>query len=754
MATLVWYDPMGMPYYKTVPDSEVNNVPLLPGLNIDTGTGQITQASGGTYKSILVTENGSKVAQIWDYSGDSPEHIGDVPLSASSTPASGGGGGGGRSGGGGGGGGTIGKSYSEAFFDWMGRQPTTTELNKMANEGWTEDTIRRYAVTKQGTGPLMVQAINEVRQVSASWYDGDPSGIPASLVLSLISDGLYADKTYLEQTYFPLLRGLHLTDPNAQEYIDAWVEMTGKPLSTDAFNHLNEYIVYYGYGNESQAAWLAWAKTTDAAISGNWGAEHRAVINTDISKLFGRTPTAAELDVGGELWDLNDEARAEYLRATDEYQTIYAGKPAWMDEGEWQDTARAFDSVFQWYYGEHATLNADGSISLPMGDFPDSTPEQKSAYEAWLAEDQRLAALEAEYSEIIGRDRRAATGTKSKPSAGATAHYQELLAEVQAQRAEHTAARPSTADYNGLAAFGMTYINPELLASLLANGVTADELQREFQWTEDAMQYRGIYDEVLTEAYGAGFSDDQWFAFASGAAGSGALKAQLQAAQNRVSYREEFNRLFGYDPDPEDYDRIMNEYVSPAMMVKEVEATNSAEEMYEEVNDLLTRVYGDSVTVDELKDMALGREGTGELKALINQASKLDSFREMHKQYYGQEATPDDYAKYAGYTSASELQWEIVTTEAVAENKEEIRKAWSVAYPDEGMISDEDLFTMYGEQEGYGELRSKVKKAKELYQKAEESEDWAYTYAEHAETPYRAAEQGGIRTAVPSIADL
>lgn len=672
----------------------------------------------------------------------------------------------GGGGGGGGGGATIGKSYDETFYDWMGRYPTSAERRKMANEGWTEDTIRRFAVKNGGNGAFMVKAINTVRQVAASWYDGDPSGIPSSLVNTLISDGIYADTQYLEQTYFPLLRGLRLTDPNAQTYIDAWVEMTGKSLSTDAFNKLSEFVQSYGYGTEAEAAWLAWVKTTDAAITGNWGAEHREAIRANIASLFGRDPTEEELDVSGDFWNLNEAARMEYLRGTDEYYLLYANKPAWMDEADFIDAARAYDAVMRWYYSENAYVNEGGSIVIPTGPYDTRTisggtqgtrelqprtqeptipptAEDTTGYTPSVMAGQEIPPAEEQHGyrpTPFSPNQETPTGYQPSPLSGAGG-------------GEGTSFDAGT--YTPpLSAFGVTYLSPQMVADLIAGGITPEQLQQQFQWQQDAIQYALTYDEMLTEAFGKTFTEDEWTAFAAGGEGSGALKAMLTQAQNRVAYREEFNRLFGYDPDPEDYERIMQEYISPAMMVKYVEAGNSAEEMYDEVNDLLMRVYGDGVTLDELKAMALGQEGTGELKALINQATKLDAFTEIHRQYYDAAPTPEDYAKYAGYTSAAELQWEIVTQEAVKENRDIVQEAWAYAYPDETLISDDDLYTMYGEQEGYGELRAKVTKAKEEYDKYEEGQDWAYSYAEHADIGYRASDQGGFRTSTTRLADL
>jgi len=212
--------------------------------------------------------------------------------------------------------------------------------------------------------------------------------------------------------------------------------------------------------------------------------------------------------------------------------------------------------------------------------------------------------------------------------------------------------------------------------------------------------------------------------------------------------------VFGVDPEPIDYERIMSEYVSPGELIDEYQAQFSAEEMYDEVNDMLMRVYGESVSLQELKDMALKRAGSGETSALINQATKLDQYREYHKQYYGVEATPDDYARYAGYVSPAELQWDIVARETADQNRETIKEAWAVAFPDEPMVSDEDIYNMYAGREGYGEMKYKVGEAEEALQKQEQGREWAYTGAERANIGYAAAPGGGFRQSVSGLDEL
>lgn len=293
----------------------------------------------------------------------------------------------------------------------------------------------------------------------------------------------------------------------------------------------------------------------------------------------------------------------------------------------------------------------------------------------------------------------------------------------------------------------------EELAILNRDGWTADELMRYYKAVEEAAYNREIYEPILKEAFGDDVEID-WFALANGGRGSAQARAKLVEAQNRVQFREAFRQVFGRDPDPEDYDRITQEFISPSELIREYQAIESVDEMFPETNELLQRVFGETVTKEQLKDMVLGRPGSGELKALINEATKLDQFTWIHKQYYGTEPTPEDYARYAGYTGPAELQWEIVTNEKVKEMLPEIQKAWAKVYPNEPLITEEDLFKYYGEQEGYGDIGAKLREMQQKYQEIEQAEQYQYSGAEQAELIYGRAEQGGFKTAYGGLAEL
>ncbi len=273
------------------------------------------------------------------------------------------------SGGGGSGGGssaaTLSMGDKEAFFDWMGRNPTAAESAKIATEGWTADTLRRYAVKNGGTGRLMQQAKNLVRQIAAPFYNGDPTAIPDSLVNSLISSGDYEDSEYLTNTYFPTLRGVGATNPLAAGYVDAWNDLVGgdRPLSNAAITKMNELIKVYGFSEVGISAFNAWAKTTEAAYTGAYGAEHRAMITDMFTSLLGRNPSQVELSQGSIYWGMEGDQLEEAIMQLPEAKAIYKYKPAWEQPLDYLARLRGIDATLKWYYGDHFTPSANGSLT-------------------------------------------------------------------------------------------------------------------------------------------------------------------------------------------------------------------------------------------------------------------------------------------------------------------------------------------------------------------------------------------------------
>ena len=288
---------------------------------------------------------------------------------------SGGGGGGGGGWGGGGGGGAPSGTMRGWFQYYYGSTPADL-IRQFDDLNYTEQDVidRAIADGKEGIGLTILKS--NVRRAAAQFYEGDPSGVPESLVVSLIGMGYWdqAGVDYLINTYFPQVKGVGANNPSATPFVDDWVDMTGRPLTTTALGKLNEIIKTYGFTDVGRAAWQNYIKTTDSAITGNWGAEHRAGIYADITSVLGRMPTDSELDPNGTLWNTNDDARLEYIRGTPEWQGIYGGMPAYMTEQQYIGEAMAFDRAFRMYYGDGVTMNDDGSLNISHGPYYQGPP--------------------------------------------------------------------------------------------------------------------------------------------------------------------------------------------------------------------------------------------------------------------------------------------------------------------------------------------------------------------------------------------
>ena len=787
-------------------------------------------------------------------------------------PDEGGGGGGGGGGGYSSSGGSSSRVVNNWFLWWYGYEPSDL-ISQAKNNGWTEDDVRRAACDAGiNNSPGMTQAKQVIQQIGAGFFGGNPSAIPPSLITSLIKAGY--DVSYLENTYFPMMQGGSLTNPKSFDYIDMWVQYTGRPIGPTAAGKLDDFIRTYGYGEEAQAAWENFVKNTESAYTGNYGATHRAAITTAFNTLLGRNPTADELGLNGGFWDLNQDALTEQILGSAEGRQLYANKPAYETPEAYLGRVLGLDQVLRWYYGDHVVLNDDGSLDIytgepdlakevtpsvgipeipPFEQPPGTTPDWKSLTNAkfknivgqagisvvngeykkngkTLTPEEVLALLpEGEfYHDAQGfhyvqkpgavnpktgavtpgggatdapapqwKSLDVATFTAEVAKVGVTYdggkymkdgkqlsndelmallppdtfyydsagfHYVQDYGATNPKTGQPaTVTRPApavtptststgganTTVQNPFANLGLKYVDADFLAGI--GTLSPQQLMQQFQWLEEADYLAGTEGKDMVEAFGTNFSSEDWYKIASGAKGSGAMRAQLMEAKNRVACREVYRDYFGTDPSPADYDALTSQFVSPGEFAHRMAAKESAKAQIEQVNDVLGRVFGRSVGLAELENLAMGGQGSGELQAMIDQATRLEQYRWLHKQYYGDESISDDYAKYAGYASASQLQWEIVTQEKMAEYGDDINEAFTKAYG--YALSDEQLKTMLGEMEGYGELNKLYKQAKEEEEEGERARKDAM-YQEKVTSIYTAAPQGGIKEGLPGLEDL
>lgn len=327
-------------------------------------------------------------------------------------------------------------------------------------------------------------------------------------------------------------------------------------------------------------------------------------------------------------------------------------------------------------------------------------------------------------------------------------HYVQEPGAVNPKTGAVTPGAPATpSTYSGgFGNWGMSYVTPNMVDVLHAHNITPENLQQQFQWTEEAAYYEGVYGPMLEET-GMGEGID-WYTYASGARGSGAMKAQVMQAQNTYAFKEVFHTYTGRNPTASDYKYLTENFVSPNEYAKTMAAYESAQAKLPEINDVMQRVMGRTLTVEDVQNMVLGREGSGATQALITQAMKLDAFTWPFKQDQGRDPTPEEYASFAGYTGPEELVWKITTRERIAENAPVIQQLWRDVYKRE--LTPEELQILFGEQAGSGALKAQWTAALKQQQEKEAAEQAALN-APRASTPFVAATQGGFQVAVKPL---
>ncbi len=300
--------------------------------------------------------------------------------------------------------------------------------------------------------------------------------------------------------------------------------------------------------------------------------------------------------------------------------------------------------------------------------------------------------------------------------------------------------------------FGIAYGDTVEAAVADNPNVSAADLANQLKWQEDAI-YSGIVDgEALAEVFGITWGSDEWYNLASGAQGSGEMRAKLQEAMNRLAFREDYRNYFGTDPGPADYEYLDSNFVSPSEFANRMKAKESAKSMFGRVNELLGRTLDHQVSLEELENMVMGGKDSGSLEALIDEATRLDAYTDSLYQRLGHAPTADDYAReVAKYSSVNAFKWEITVQEKMAEMGDDIGDTFQKAYG--YRLDDAQLKILLGQSEGWGELQKKYNKALEEEEKQETNRRYAMQ-SEKITPAYSQAFQGGFRTGLPELPDL
>lgn len=640
------------------------------------------------------------------YGNQGPVAVGSAPSSTGDGDGGGGGGGGVRN---------I-NGYVDAFEFWYGVGNVPMAVVQQAVNGmWTDPQIKQYALTHGANGYNANAAREAVLAVARQARGSSWASTLSDSMIDSLAAGTYLDHDAYLANYFVDMPGFDvMSSPLTQAAIEYWVEQTGIPLTWTAKQKLNRLV--RDYGGMSQAAmteWTTWVPTTHSAKNGNYGANHRVAIKAKLESLLGRLLTPEELSPDGPLWEMSDAALYEWAQKTPEYQAKFANKPPGVSESDYLANVDAWNVVWRQAYG----IDVAAASGMP-GTFaePQLTPDGQAAMKRFGF--SSFAEWEAYAGGRPGwfRDNMIASGY--------------LLPD---------------------SATGVAGAPNELITWGYENGVNPAEWMQHVQWEQQAIVAEGTYDPLLLRTLGINLSQDDWYKYTSKAIGWGEIQLQIMEAQNRDSYREVFRNYTGRDPGQSDYDYLSSSFVSPSEYAHRMAAKESAAEMLPQANEILTRVFGRGTSLAELENLAMNGQGSGVLRAQLEQATRLEQYRWVHKQKYGTEPTPSDYARYAGYAGPAELQWELNLAENIDEFGPDAQDAWKKVYNEE--LTSEQLRILFGDMKGSGDLKYKLKEAQKQVTEAEQAHDAGFQ-TPGAQHLFGAAPQGGFREVMGGIADI
>jgi len=667
--------------------------------------------------------------------------------------------GGGWSGGRGGGGSDPTSQYRNQLEYWYGPGNVPADVLSLAvAEEWGEVKMKNYALMHGAQGERARDAIQEVRNALDGYVSPEQqAAIPDSLLRAFAAEGLTAEE--IVQQVMELPGGDILATPAAQAMIDEWIEQTGIALTYTARLKLREIISRHGGANAmAMAEWTAWVKTTDSAKNGNYGAEQRFNINTIFYDILEREATPEEIE---QLWDANAYQLLEHMRSTEEYAEIYKFKPVGMPEDDYKALEKSWELAYFEAFGidiGQLGLDAvDQYTEEQVAIEPTSPPEWKSLTMDTFRSDLKQYGIEyvdgkymREDQEVAFEDLKNYLPTDIYYYDESGYHYVQIEGALDKNGNPAAVTVPREIEYETVRkpVDWKPDIPDAFMDTMINSGIDPAYWLKSIGWGEDATVLQAQYGAAL-EQTGVSFDERDWYVLASGAIGSGALRAQIIEAQNKVAFREVFRDYNGgQDPTAADYEYLSTNFVSPTEYAHRTAAVEYAKQNIDSINEVLNRTLGLSVSESDLENLAMGGKGSGALKAKIDQATRLDAFTWEYEKRTGDVPTPAQYKEFLGYTGPEELVWNMDLAEEMAELGPDIKEVWEQFYKEP--LSDESLHIMLGDMVGSGDLKYKLKEARE-WAKEEETREYYRWNEERANTPIARAEAGGFKLSVPGI---
>lgn len=671
----------------------------------------------------------------------------------------------------------IGPAYAE-FEKWFGVGNVPTGIAEQAagaDPPWSALKIRQWSLTNGANSTAAQDALEIIQTAAASALGIEAAAnLPEDLIRGLAADDMDYDTA--KRYFWDMPDGDILASPDAAAMIQEWMDQTGIPLTYTAQNYLRQVLETYGGPTaEARALWSAWLPTTDSAKNGNYGDQIRGQINQEFNGLLGRDATPEEIE---SLWGKNVYGWDEYIKSTEDYAEKYKFKPEGMSETKYLELEASWTEAYYQAFGidigslgleavENYQPPADitAEVDAPA---PEWKPLTTETFQQELGK-VGITVSNGEYYNANGNQVAYEDLVNWLPEGEfyydeRGYHYTQLAGAIDPSTGKAVmAGDPGVKSVAVDPTVGGTNVDttgaqdwaPEVPAAfmdtMLNSGIDPSYWLQSIGWGEDAVVLEAQYSGALGEL-GREFTPDEWYILASGAIGSGALRAEIIGAQNAVAFREVYRDYNGTDPGPADYDYLMSNFVSPTEYVHRMAAKEYADEKYDDVNELLGRTLGQSVSKSDLENLAMGGKGSGALKAKLNQAARLDAFTWTFKQRTGREPSAAEYQEFLGYTGPEELAWNMDLVEKMAELGPDIQETWNDFYKD-SPLSDEQLKIMLGSMEGSGELKYKYKEATEAKTEEERREYYRWQ-SERARTDVTTAAQGGFKIAMPSIGNI
>jgi len=613
------------------------------------------------------------------------------------------------------------EGINDIFYEILGRPATPAEVSQIVNGQWSDDHIFRYISNlpefKNSPGFKQYEATYQLiwnRKVGNT-------PVPESEMMNWVKNRWSTDQVIQRIENLPAYKYGTEYKTKAIDWTVLWEDKTGIPLTYTARLKRDEMLKE----GRSIVEWERWITTTD---SYDQGIEMDAMRQDALDVLYsswGWGVVQAKLDINptyiddvvwGELgkgaswtvvkdwarkqpeWITGPEASTskrnlrdlyteimripvseseleewvvqgltpdqlyEQIRLTPAYEQRYRYKPVWMGEAEFNGWRDAYNQVGRQYFAPFQSYDITWTPRISDED------------------------IRAQYPDI------------ADPTAGMRAAGWENRDGMW-----YEPTRPDV----------WTFDDAQI-GFYLEAGISPTELQNRYRWTEDAWANLPTMN-YLGEALGKSYSWEDAYLVASGAQGSGKIRAELIQAENRRQFDTVFAIYNDRKPTASDYAYLESNFVSPQEYAVKMQAIEEADAMFPEIDEMFMRVYGYHADKDMLRKVAQGAKGSGAYEALIKAAEELDRFTSVWRLYAKTDPTPQQYAEWAGMAGPEELAKQLEVKEAVASHGAELLRVYSDYWEAQGIpgITIDDVETLLGRYEGWGAIDEKMRIAQE-----------------------------------------